>query len=140
MSQAGETFFTTVGCMDGRVQEAVAKFGRERFGALYADTLTEAGMVGLLGKTEVDPAVREAIRFKLVDVSIGKHHSKGILVHGHEECAGNPVDDDNHKDDIRRSVDYVKKLIRSSIPVVGVWVKRGEHGWLAEELLQTVLT
>lgn len=136
MSQAGETFFTTVGCMDGRVQEAVAKFGREKLGAFYPDTLTEAGLVGKLGKMEIDPALKEAIRFKLVDVSIGKHASKGVIVHGHAECAGNPVPDNLHQDDIRQSVLFIKSLV-GSLPVIGVWVKRSEHGWLAEEVPQT---
>jgi hypothetical protein len=138
MSQIGEIFFTTVGCMDGRVQEVVAKFGREKFGALYPDTLTEAGMAGLLGKATIDPYLEKSIRFKLVDVSIGKHNSKGVIVHGHAECAGNPVADDQHKDDIRRSVDFIKSLV-GSLPVVGVWVHRGGNGWLAEEIPQTQL-
>ena len=33
MSKADETFFTSVGCMEGRVQEVVAQFGRRKFGA-----------------------------------------------------------------------------------------------------------
>lgn len=134
MSQAGETFFTAIGCMDGRVQDAVAKFGRERFGALYADTLTEAGLVGQLGKSDIDTILAESIRFKLVDVSIGKHHSKGIIVHGHEECAGNPVQDDQHFEDIRRSAKYIKSLVGETIEVVPVWVKRVNEKWEASEL------
>lgn len=46
----GQAFFTSVGCMDGRSQRAVATWGREKFDAEYADTITEAGLVGLLAK------------------------------------------------------------------------------------------
>ncbi len=135
MSAVGETFFTAIGCMDGRVQDAVAKFGREKFDVQYADTLTEAGMVGLLGKeANLDPILKDYIKFKLVDVSMGKHHSKGVVVHGHQECAGNPVADDQHMEDIRKSVAFIKFLTQGAIQVVGVWVKRGEHGWEAEEV------
>jgi hypothetical protein len=137
MSQANETFFTTVGCMDGRVQEPVARFGREKFGAQYPDTITEAGLVGRLSKDVVDPVLKEKIRKKIVDVSMGKHHSRGIIVHGHQECAGNPVEDAKHLDDIRRSTDFVKQLV-GDIPVIGVWVKRGENGWVTEEIPQSV--
>lgn len=134
MSHAGETFFTTVGCMDGRVQSAVAKFGREKLGAIYPDTLTEAGLVGKLAIQEKDPALIDTISFKLLDVSIGKHHSIGVIVHGHEECAGNPVNDLQHREDIKKSVLFIKEMVKGEIPVIGVWVKRTEHGWLAEEL------
>ena len=71
-----------------------------------------------------------------------KHHSKGIIVHGHAECAGNPIDDEKHKDDIRRSVEVIKSLIGSSIPVVGVFVQRSSEDptkWTIEEIPQTVL-
>lgn len=138
MSQANETFFTAVGCMDGRVQDVVAKFGRQKFGALYPDTITEAGLVGLLGKeSTLDPILKEYIRFKIIDVSIGKHHSQGIVVHGHQECAGNPVADEQHLDDIRRSVAFIKYLTENTMPVVGVFVKRDGEVWKAEEVSQT---
>ncbi len=134
MSNERETFFTTVGCMDGRVQEPVTNFGRQVFGAKFADTVTEAGLVGKLAQDQVDPEVRESIKKKVVDVSIGKHDSKGIVVHGHQECAGNPVADDKQKDDVRRSVSFVDNLIESKVPVIGVFVARSETGWMAEEI------
>lgn len=126
MSQAGETFFTTVGCMDGRVQAVVAAYGRGTFGAEYPDTITEAGLVGKLAAEKHDATLFEGIRFKLVTVSLEKHHSKGIIVHGHAECAGNPVADEQHKDDIRKSVAIIKSMV-GSIPVIGVFVKRSSE-------------
>ena len=137
MSKIGETFFTTVGCMDGRAQGPVAEFGRKKFGAEFADTITEAGLVAKLAQQHVDADLLESIRFKVVDVSLGKHHSKGIVVHGHQECAGNPVDDEKQKSDIRKSMSVVQSLINSSVPVVGVFVKRSINDstiWEVEEL------
>jgi len=143
MSKINETFFTTVGCMDGRVQEAVAEFGRKKFGAEYPDTITEAGLVGKLRKDSVDPVLLESLKFKIIDVSIGKHHSKGIVVHGHQECAASDaVEDERHKNDIRQSVHKIKSLINSSVPVVGVFVKRASEDpskWAAEEISAEVL-
>lgn len=136
MSQEGETFFTAVGCMDGRVQEVIARFGRKKFQGTFPDTITEAGLVGLLAKDSVDDALLESVTFKVVTVSIGKHHSSGVIVHGHAECAGNPVSDDQQKDDIRRSIEVVKSLV-GSVPVVGVFVKRSASDptvWEVEEL------
>lgn len=132
MAHLGETFFTVVGCMDGRIQEAVAKFGKEKFGAAYPDTITEAGIVGLIANN-FDPKFVENLKFKLL-VSIEKHHSKGILIDGHQECAGNPVDDEKHKDDVRKTVEFVRSLIENRVPVIGVFVVRHNEEWRAEEI------
>ena len=98
MSDKNETFFTSLGCMDGRVQEVVAEFGRRKFGAKYQDTITEAGLVGKLAQDNADQDLIDSIKNKL-DISLEKHLSKGIIVHGHQECAGNPVDDGKHKEE-----------------------------------------
>ena len=140
MAQVDKTFFTAVGCMDGRVQGVIAEYGRRKFDAEYPDTITEAGIVGLLGKENVDQALLSLVRFKVVDVSVGKHKSRGIIVHGHAECAGNPVNKGQHLDDIRRSVGLIKLLVKS-VPVLGVYVSRNpknETEWIAEEVPQTL--
>lgn len=128
----GQAFFTVVGCMDGRVQDAVAAFGREKFGAEYPDTITEAGIVGLISNNP-DPKFVENLKFKIL-VSIDKHHSKGVLVDGHQECAENPVDDETHKEDIKASVEFVRNLIEDRVPVVGVFVVHDGNEWHAEEI------
>ena len=136
MSHENETFFTTIGCMDGRVQEVVAEFGRRKFGAYFPDTITEAGLVGKLTKDSPDQGLIDSIKNKL-DISLEKHHSKGIIVHGHQECAGNPVKDEVHKDDIRKSVEVIISLVNASISVVGVFVKRSSQDpskWEIEEV------
>lgn len=122
MSKLDETFFTTVGCMDGRVHGVVAEFGRKKFGAQYPDAITEAGLVGQLSNNPPQ-SLLDSINQKLL-ISLEKHHSKGIVVHGHQGCAGNPVGDEKHKDDIRKSIQKIKSLVNSSVPVVGVFVKR----------------
>ncbi len=133
MSSVLDTFFTSVGCMDGRVQEPVAKFGRSKFNALYPDTITEAGLVGLLTKDNPDQSLIDSLKAK-IDISIQKHGSRGIVVHGHEDCAGNPVDYEKHKEDVRKSVEVIKKLINNRAPVYGVFVKRQNGDWIVEEL------
>ena len=132
MAHLGETFFTVVGCMDGRVQEVMARFGREKFGAEYPDTITEAGIVGLVANNP-DSKFIENLKFKLL-VSIDKHHSKGILVDGHQECAGNPVDDEHHRDDIRKSVEFIRTITENKVPIIGVFVIREGDDWMAEEV------
>lgn len=134
MAHANETFFVSVGCMDGRVQDVIAKFGADKFQVLYPDTVTEAGLVGKL--KNADQTLLDGITFKVRDVSIGKHHAKGVIVHGHAECAGNPVDDEQQKEDIRKSVDIMKSIV-GDIPVVGVFAHRNSSDssrWVVEEV------
>lgn len=134
MLHTEETFFTTVGCIDGRVQNILVKFGKEKFDARYPDTITEAGLVGLLSREHIDQHLLDSLTFKIVDVSLGRHHSKGIVVHGHEDCAGNPVDDEYHKKDIVKAAKVVQSMVHSSVPVIPVFVVRTNHGWTIQEL------
>lgn len=136
MSQAGETFFVSVGCMDGRVQGPIAAYGKQKFGVLFPDTITEAGIVGLLAKEEIPQYLTDGIIFKVFTVSAGMHHAKGIVVHGHQECAGNPVPDEQHKQDILKAAEKIKALMPKefSLPIVPVFVKRDGTNWVVEEL------
>ena len=136
MSEQNETFFTSIGCMDGRVQEIVAKFGRERFEAQYPDTITEAGLVGLISTSRLSTSLLNSLKFKIIDVSLGKHQSRGIVVHGHAECAGNPVADELHKEHIAKSVARMSKLA-PSVPIVGIFIRRDSKDrtkWVVEVL------
>ncbi|MCL5970553.1 MAG: hypothetical protein M1450_03570 [Patescibacteria group bacterium] len=135
MSKAGETFFTVIGCMDGRCQEAVARFGREKFNAEYPDTITEAGIVGAIA---IKPTKAFLNRLKKkVMISITKHHSAGIIVDGHAECAGDPVDDESHRNHVREAVRVVREMVNAKVPVIGVFVKRTPghpKSWEVEQL------
>lgn len=136
MSQAGETFFTSVGCMDGRAQEPVLSFGQKEFGVKFADTITEAGLVGLLSGKSVKKSLLNSIRKKIL-ISLEKHHSKGIVVHGHEECAGNLVENEQHKKDVLKAAKTIGALIQKDIQILPIFVKRDHSsvsGWFAEEL------
>jgi hypothetical protein len=131
MSDLGETFFTSVGCMDGRVQDPVAKYGRDKFGVLYADTITEAGLVGLLSNNPSQELL-ESIKKKIL-ISAENHHSKGVIVHGHQECAGNPVDDKTHKQDVLKAAEVVKRMV-PNLEVKPVFVIKQKGSWIVEEL------
>lgn len=121
-SHKGETFFTSAGCMDGRVQKAVNRYASLIFGAEYADMVTRAGFDGVFAENKVDPQVYEAVKSMLL-VSVDKHHSHGIVVHGHEECAGNPVSHEQHKKDIKKAVEQVKKMVDDKVEVKGIYVR-----------------
>lgn len=121
MAQNHGTFFTSIGCMDGRVQKVISDFGCQKFHAEFPDTITEAGLVGLLTKSKAGDSLYESIKEKLL-ISLEKHNSLGIIVHGHEECAGNPVDKIAHEKDIKKSLEIISKMIDGKVPVIAVFV------------------
>jgi carbonic anhydrase len=133
MSHASDTFFTAVGCMDGRVQAPIAAYGQKKFNVKYPDTITEAGLVGQLAKGTLD---KDLLRFKVIDVSLGKHHAAGIIVHGHQECAGNPIDDETHKQQTKDVAALITAMLPegSTVPVIPVFVVRQADEWVVEEL------
>ena len=126
-----ETFFTSVGCMDGRVQDPVAEYGRKRYNVLFADTITEAGLVGLLSQNPSEEFL-ESIKKKVL-ISVEKHHSKGIVVHGHQGCAGNPVSDEIHKQDVLRASELVRQMA-PKLEVKPVFVEKKDGNWVASEI------
>lgn len=133
MSDLSETFFTSIGCMDGRVQEPIIEYGKNRYGVKYPDTITEAGLVGLIGIENPDKQLLEEIKKKVL-ISVAKHGSKGIVVHGHEDCAGNPVDDTLHKEQTMAAASLVRSFVNEDIEVMPVFVVRKEGNWVVEEL------
>lgn len=121
MSKSSDTFFTSIGCMDGRAQGPIAEFGREKFNAEHPDTITEAGLDGLLAGP-VDQVLYDSLKKKLL-ISIEKHHSRGIVVHGHEDCAGNLVGKEQHIQDIKKSVQEINNMLKGyELPVVGAYI------------------
>ena len=131
MSSSSDTFFTSVGCIDGRVQKPIADFGWKKFGAKYPDTITEAGLVGLFSKDHPDKYLIDSLANK-IKISLEKHKSKNIVVSGHEDCAGNPVSEEIHKKDIRKTSDLMS-LIFPKVSVFPVYIKKINGEWIVEE-------
>ena len=118
--------------MDGRVQAPIEVYGQGRYSVLFPDTITEAGLVGLLANNP-SKELLEAIKTKVL-ISVEKHHSKGIIVHGHQGCAGNPIEDAPHKEQTKKAAEVIKSFVPVDIEVKPVFVNKTEHGWVVEEL------
>lgn len=133
MSKTGEAFFTSIGCMDGRVQEPIMRFGQKKFNAKYPDTITEAGLVGQLPKEEENSNLLQSIRRK-VFISLEHHHSEGIVVHGHQDCAGNPVADEIHLQDVLKTTKIIRSFAPPGTEVIPVFVFNKNGKWFVKEL------
>ncbi len=103
MKSNGGTFATAINCIDGRAQDAVKDWAKKQFGVDWIDTITEPGIDGLFAKDTKDtPLLREIKRKALI--SAEKHGSSQLVIAGHFDCAGNPVDEATHKEHIRKAV------------------------------------
>lgn len=115
-------FATSLSCIDGRIQEPLSRWIRQRAGADYVDTVTEPGIDKRLSE---DAAVAGALRKKAV-ISVKAHGSRMIVVSGHADCAGNPVPDDAHM----RQVAECARIVESwgtGAEVIGVFVDSGRR-------------
>ncbi len=116
-------FVTAINCMDGRVQEPVSGWMKERFGADYVDMITEPGPDGILARGE--PGQVESIR-KRVDISVNGHGSRVVAVVGHYDCAGNPGPKEQHLEQIEKSVERIKSW-GQPVRVLGLWVNENRQ-------------
>ena len=112
-------FCTTINCMDGRVQLPVINYLTERFRVDYVDSITEPGPVKILSE-QTDPVLLDSI-FKRVSVSTGKHSSKSIAICAHADCAGNPVDDDTQKEQLKKATELLKGQY-PNVEVLTLWL------------------
>jgi hypothetical protein len=110
--------------MDGRVQLPVIAFLKEYFKVEYVDTITEAGPVRVFDKTS-DLAMLNSL-YSRVDISVDRHASKGLAVCAHSDCAGNPIDDDQQKQQLQRAVIFLREKY-PNIEIIGLWVDQEHH-------------
>ena len=121
-------FCTAINCMDGRVQLPVIRFLKERFDAKYVDVVSEPGTNLILGE-QTDPTLVDSI-FKRVNISLHHHHSKGIAVVGHFDCAGNPADKTEQVTHLHSAKTLLEKKY-PDIDIIGLWV---DENWKVIEL------
>ena len=120
MSTENETFCTVINCMDGRVQDAVNAWMKQRFEAAYVDVITEPGPNGILARGD-DPTIVESI-FRRIEVSVNTHGSRHVALVGHEDCAGNPGSRTDQVGQVRTAVKRIAARVDSA-EVIGLWVE-----------------
>ena len=114
------SFCTVINCMDGRVQLPVIPFLQDYFKAEFVDSITEPGPVRIFAKTTNLMVLNSIIT--RVDISVKQHGSGQIAICAHPDCAGNPVDDEVQKAQLKRSVIFLKEAY-PNVDVVGFWIE-----------------
>lgn len=112
-------FCTAINCMDGRVQLPVISFMQKRFERLHVDMITEPGPNKILAD-QTDTATINAIR-KRIDISVKRHHSRGIAIVGHEDCGGNPAEKPEQLEQLRSARTYLRERY-PECDTIALWV------------------
>ncbi|OEG00147.1 hypothetical protein BHF71_05965 [Vulcanibacillus modesticaldus] len=121
-------FVTVINCMDGRVQKPVIGYLSAKFSADFVDMITEPGPNKILAENK-DHTIIQSIK-RRIKISVDNHKSKHIAIVGHYDCAGNPVDEKIHIQQIREAI----KVIQSwdlDVNVIGLWINQD---WQVEEV------
>ena len=119
-------FATSVSCIDGRIQSPISNWIKENHTVDFVDTITEPGLDKRISEF---PEIAEELRKKIV-ISIKAHKSQLVIVSGHADCAGNPVSDEQHKEDITKGVEVVKSW-NLEVDVKGIWV---DQNWVVNPI------
>lgn len=124
-----ETFATAINCMDGRTQEPIISWAKKTFEVDYVDAITEPGPDKILA--EGSDTLVESIKNRVM-ISVNKHGSQNVIVVSHHDCAGNPVSEKEHLEQLKKSVDVISSW-ELGVKIIGVWI--GEN-WKVNKLIE----
>jgi carbonic anhydrase len=121
-------FATVINCMDGRVQDPVNTWMKEKTGAQYIDVVTEAGPDKIMSST----ATASRLILKRVLVSRDMHKSRDLALVAHYDCAGNPGTKEAHL----RHLKQAGKIISTwelCMNIIMLWVDKNWDVHLVDE-------
>jgi hypothetical protein len=121
-------FCTVINCIDGRSQLPVIEYLQNRFNAEYVDSITEPGPNLILAKQNSASLV-ESILTRL-KISVEKHHSVGIAIVGHHDCARNPAIKEEQIQHIEESIRFIRQKYKG-LEIIGLWV---DENWEVKEI------
>ncbi len=113
-------FATALNCMDGRVQKPVTEWIRSEYTVDYVDMVTKPGIDKVLSEGSVQD-IEELKNY--VTISVKEHGSHLVVITGHQDCAGDPVDVETHHRQIKKAVSVVKSW-NLEVKIVGLFVNK----------------
>ena len=123
-----DSFAAAINCIDGRVQDPVATYMKNKFGVTYVDVITEPGVDKVLSSK--NGSLRVSNLKERLMTSVKHHGAEAVCVAGHHNCAGNPAGEEEHLTQIRESVCEVQSWV-PALPVIGLWVG---GDWIVREV------
>ncbi len=88
---------------------------------LPGNMITEPGPDKILSGNK-NSGITKSIKVR-VAISVEKHKSGVIVIVGHYDCAGNPVNERTHRMQIKKAIQNVDSW-NSEVPVFGLWLDR----------------
>lgn len=121
-------FATAINCMDGRVQIPVIDWLKKQYNIDYVDMITHPGPEQLLAEGKDQTTI--GLLRKQLEISITCHKSNLVAVAGHHDCAGNPTDKHNKREQILTAIKTIKSW-NSDAKVIGLWI---DENWDVNEV------
>ena len=112
-------FGTAINCIDGRTQQVVIDYMKQKYNIDGVDMVTFPGADGIFSSGQHSDEI-SLIR-TAVSISTERHGSSIIAVVGHYDCAGNPGDSEHHYMHIRRAMREVSSW-NFQAQVIGLYV------------------
>lgn len=114
------SFCLAINCFDGRVQEPLINYMKNKYSCAYVTMITEPGPVQFIVDVNANPAVTENIHHR-INVSLKVHNPKVLAVVAHEECLGNPLPNDIQIKQIKTAHKLLAEKYKDR-SVIGLWV------------------
>jgi hypothetical protein len=112
-------FCTVINCIDGRIQLPVIEYLKKRFNVQYVDSITEAGPNLILSEGKCTSVIQSIL--EKLKISIEKHHSVGVAIVGHHDCAGNPAPENTQLMHIKKAAQFLGQK-HENLEIIGLWV------------------
>ncbi len=125
-----ERFAVALSCIDGRIHDALVCWIRHRLAVDVVDLVTVQGPDRVLAHGDDAWVARLVER---VRVSQRAHGSTHLVVASHSDCAGHPVSDAQHRDDVASAVARLRPLL-PGMGVVAAHISPTDGGWAVTEI------
>lgn len=132
MAHKDGKFVAAAGCMDSRAITAVQDFAAREMDADHVDIV--AAEPGFVANGRPNKGI-----LRKLGISRQHHQAGGLIVYGHQECAGDPVDDDTQRKQVLKTTGRFRRSLPAGIEVVPVFVERttepeGVKGWVGRRV------
>lgn len=135
MSHSELHFGTMVNCIDGRTQKPVRDWMKKELHVEFVDAVNVAGPTNAItkGSKEIIDHLKEE-----VIISVEGHKSENVVIIAHQDCAKNPISDNDQISELKEACDIVS--LQWGIPgktnIVGLWLtKISDSDWVVERLV-----
>lgn len=113
------TFGTVLNCIDGRVQDVVIDYLRQRWSVDHVDVITEPAPERVLAE-RTDSSTVARLRSAVLD-SLDRQRYPRLALAAHSDCEPDPVSASVQRRRVEEAVNWLRNEFRRA-EVLGLWV------------------